>query len=247
MTDEDIRHIDQRSYFITIPLNHINEIKSTQRAIYTKIRKSFGFKDKDNKIGLILCGDVNGTRTNLVHDLGYENPHCHGLIFIPKNIAPQDEATEKLMIEKLKSGLEELDEVSRQATKGNKVYIKRYDPQLGSLFQTISYTIKADINYISGQSDKFNYSTFPYDDKLNYISRIIDFDNPRTKDLLFKLHLYPDLVFANANLKHLTEWQLHHRQLYENAIGTEAKNQIKQRFLSFLRPTNSSTQEPNQK
>jgi hypothetical protein len=131
---------------------------------------------------------------------------------------------------------------------GNKIYVARYDPQKGSLFQTISYTIKADTNSISGQGDKFSHSTFPYDDKLNYISRIIDFDNSRTQDLLFKLHLFPDQVLANANLKHLTEQQLHHRQRYENAVGTAAKSQIKQRFLKLIRQTtNSSIREENQK
>lgn len=248
MTDEDIRHIDQRSYFITIPLSHINEIQRTQKAIYTKIRKSFGFRDNNNKIGLILCGDINGTRTNLVHDLGYENPHFHGLIFIPKNIAPQDETAEKIMFQKLKSGLQELNEISRQVALGNEIYVARYDPQLGSVFQTVSYTIKADTSFIYGQASKFNYSTFPYDDQLNNTSRIIDFDNPRTQDLLFKLHLYPDQVFANANLNHLTDWQVHHKQRYESAVGAEAKLQIKKRFLCFLRPAeNASTQELDQK
>ena len=246
MTDEDIGHIDQRSYFITIPLSHIDEIQKTQKAIYTKIRKSFGFRDNDTKIGLILCGDINGTRSNLVHDLGYENPHCHGLIFIPKNIAPQDEFMEQKMFQNLKTGLGELDEVSRQVALGNEIYVARYDPQLGSLFQTISYTIKADTNPIFGQGDKFSYSTFPYDDKLNNISRIIDFDNPRTQDLLFALHLYPDQVLANPN--HLTEQQMDYRQRYEDAVGTEAKSKIKKRFLKLIRPTtNSSTRELNQK
>jgi hypothetical protein len=247
MTDEDIRYIDQRSYFITIPLSHIDEIQRTQQAIYTKIRKSFGFRDNDTKIGLILCGDINGTRTNLVHELGYENPHCHGLIFIPKDIAPQDETAETAMVQNLKLSLAELVEISRQVAQGNEIYVRRYDPQIGSLFQTISYTIKADTNPIFGQGDKFSHSTFPYDKKLNSISRIINFDNPRTQELLFKLHLYPDQVFANANLNHLTEQQMDYRQRYEDAVGTEAKSKIKQRFLSLIRPTtNSSTGGLNQ-
>jgi hypothetical protein len=248
MTDEDIRHIDQRSYFITVSLSHIDEIQRTQQSIYTKIRKSFGFKDNNTKIGLILCGDINGTRTNLVHELGYENPHFHGLIFIPKDIAPQDETAETAMVQNLKSSLAELVEISRQVVQGNEIYVARYDPQLGSLLQTISYTIKADTNPIFGQGDKFSHSTFPYDKKLNSISRIINFDNPRTQELLFKLHLYPDQVFANANLNHLTDWQLHYRNRYNNAVGTEAKSKIKQRFLILIRPTtNLSTQEENQK
>jgi hypothetical protein len=248
MTDEDIRHVDQRSYFITIPLSHIDEIQRTQQAIYTKIRKSFGFRDNDTKIGLILCGDINGTRTNLVHELGYENPHCHGLIFIPQNIAPQDETAETAMVQNFKSSLVELVEIYRQVAQGNEIYVARYDPQRGSLFQTISYTIKADTNPIFGQGNKFSHSTFPNDNKLKSISRSVEFDNPRTQDLLFKLHLYPDQVFANANLNHLTDWQLHYRNRYNNAVGTEAKSKIKKRFLSLIRPTtNSSTEEKNKK
>jgi hypothetical protein len=54
------------------------------------------------------------------------------------------------MFQNLKSGLEELDEISRQVALGNAIYVARYDPQKGSLFQTISYTIKADTNPISG-------------------------------------------------------------------------------------------------
>lgn len=104
MTDENINEcIDQRAYFITIPLNHIDEIKSTQNAIYTKIRKSFGFKYEANKIGLILCGDVNGTRTNMADELGYQNPHHHGLMFLPKDIAPHIELLEQVMYENLRS------------------------------------------------------------------------------------------------------------------------------------------------
>lgn len=246
MTDEDIQHIDQRSYFITIPLNHMDEFKTTQKAIYTKIRKSFGYKGKPTQIGLILCGDVNGTRTGLVNELAYENPHYHGLILLPKNVAPknEDEDEEQKMVKKIKSALEELDEVTLQVNKGNKIYVQRYNPKPKSMFQTVSYVIKADTNFTSKHADKFNCSTFPYDDKLNHTSRIIDFDDPRTQDLLFKLHLYPDEVFANSNLNHLTQWQLGHRQSYENAIGAEAKNKIKQRFLKRIRPTTSpSTQE----
>jgi hypothetical protein len=141
----------------------------------------------------------------------------------------------------------ELVEISRQVAQGNEIYVRRYDPQRGSLFQTTSYTIKADTKPIFGQGDKFSHSTFPYDKKLNSISRIVNFDNPRTQDLLFKFHLYPDQVFANANLNHLTEQQMDYRQRYENAVGTEAKSKIKQRFLSFIRATtNSSTRELNQ-
>jgi hypothetical protein len=147
----------------------------------------------------------------------------------------------------LKSSLAEIVEISRQVALGNEIYVRRYDPRRGSLFQTVSYTIKADTNSIFGQGDKFSHSTFPYDKKLNSISRIINFDNPRTQNLLFKLHLYPDLVFANANLNHLTEQQMDYRQRYENAVGTEAKSKIKQRFLSLIRAaTNPSARELNQ-
>jgi len=236
MTDKDINHIDKRSYFITIPLSYVSETEVIQKAIYTKIRKSFGFKDNNNMIGLILCGDINGTRTGMADHLGYEHPHCHGLIFIPKDIAPQTAFTEQMMFKKLKSGLGELREIAQQVKKGTEIYIKRYQP-VKSLFQTISYTIKADINFVSGNADKFNYSTFPYDDKLNYISRIIDFDNQRTQDLLFKFHLFPEQVFAMANLSHLTKWQLYHRQCYEDAVGEKAKNDLKKRFVQLLRPT----------
>jgi hypothetical protein len=65
--------------------------------------------------------------------------------------------------------------------------------------------------------------------------------------LLFKLHLYPDLALANANLNHLTKQQMDYRQRYEDAVGTEAKSQIKKRFLKLIRQTtNSSTQVLNQ-
>jgi len=236
MTDEDIKHIDQRAYFITIPLNHIDEIKSTQNVIYTKIRKSFDFRDEDNKIGLILCGDVNGTRTNIVNDLGYQNPHHHGLMFLPKDIAPHTELLEQEMYGNLRSGIGELSEVSRQVTKGNDIYIERYDPKKDSLFQTISYVIKADTNFVSGHADKFNHSTFPYDKTLSCTSRIIDFSNQRTQDLLFKLHLYPEQVLATANPSHLTAWQGHQRGLYEGELGEEDKAKVRSRFLSLIRP-----------
>jgi hypothetical protein len=236
MKDEDIKHIDQRSYFITIPLNYVGETKIIQKLIYAKIRKSFDFKDSDNMIGLILCEDINGTRTGMADHLGYEHPHCHGLIFIPKDIAPQAGFTEQMMFEKLKSGLQELREIDQQVKNGNNIYIKRYEPDK-SLFQTVSYTMKADTNFVSGHADKFNYSTFPYDNKLNHISRTIDFDNPRTQDLLFKFHLFPEQVFSTGDPSHLTTWQLHYRQCYENAVGKEAKNRFKKRFVQFIRPT----------
>jgi hypothetical protein len=151
------------------------------------------------------------------------------------------------MVQNLKSSLAELVEISRQVAQGNEIYVTRYDPQRGSLFQTTSYTIKADTNPIFGQGDKFSHSTFPYDKKLNSISRSVEFDNPRTQELLFKLHLYPDQVFANANLNQLTEQQMDYRQRYEDAVGTEAKGKIKQRFLSLIRSTtNSSTRGQSQ-
>lgn len=69
------------------------------------------------------------------------------------------------------------------------------------------------------------------------MSRIIDFSNQRTQDLLFKLHLYPEQVLANADLSHLTAWQWHQRGLYEGAVGEEGKAKVRGRFLSFIRPT----------
>ena len=158
-------------------------------------------------------------------------------MFLPKDIAPHTEFLDQVMCDNLKSGIGELDEVSRQVTRGNSIYIKRYDPKRKSLFQTISYAIKADTNFVSGQAEKFNHSTFPYDKKLSCTSRTLDFDNQRTQDLLFKFHLYPDQVLANANLSHLTAWQWHQRGLYEDAVGEDAKAQVKRRFLKFLRPT----------
>ena len=119
------------------------------------------------------------------------------------------------MFQKLKSGLGELDNVSWLVALGNEIYVVRYDPKFDSLFQTISNTIKADTNSISGQGDKSRYSTFPYGAKLNDISRSIDFDNSQTQDLLFKLHLYTDQVVANANLNHLTDWKLDHSLRYK--------------------------------
>ena len=151
------------------------------------------------------------------------------------------------MVRNLKSSLAELVEISRQVALGNKIYVRRYDPRRGSLFQTTSYTIKADTNPIFGQGDKFCHSTFPYDKKLNSISRIINFDNPRTQELLFKFRLYPDQVFAIANLNHLTEQQMDYRQRYEDAVGTEAKIKIKKRFLRLIRATtNPSTRGQSQ-
>ena len=90
---------------------------------------------------------------------------------------------------------------------------------------------------MSGHADKFNHSTFPYDKKLRCTSRIIDFSNQRTQDLLFKLHLYPEQVLANAGLSHLTDWQWHQRGLYEGEVGEEEKAKVRSLFLSFIRPT----------
>ena len=75
--------------------------------------------------------------------------------------------------------------------KGTKIYIRRYEPDK-SLFQTISYTVKVDTNFVSGHADELNYSTFPYDDMLNHIFCIIDFDNQRTQDLLFNFPLFSE-------------------------------------------------------
>jgi hypothetical protein len=45
MNQEDIRNIDERTYFLTIPLPHIDEANRLKNIIYTSIRQSFGYKE----------------------------------------------------------------------------------------------------------------------------------------------------------------------------------------------------------
>jgi hypothetical protein len=239
MDFKNIHDIDTRIYFMTIPVNHISDFSVVEKAIYTKIRKAFSFKDKKEKIGLILCGDVNGTRSGLVDQLGYQNPHFHGLLILPKSLAPENTFSEIEMLRRIRRELGNHKETPSILESSKKIYIKRFDPSQKSLFQTISYITKADTNFVARHAENFKYSTYPYDNKLNNISNVINFEDEKVRDFVFKAHLFPEEAFSNGKCGHLTSWQRHHRCLYENAIGEEEKARVKRKFLSQVRPTSS--------
>ncbi|WP_162933343.1 hypothetical protein [Sulfitobacter mediterraneus] len=234
---DDLRGIDARSYFLTIPVENASVFKSLDKYIYMKIRKSFNFEDQDNKVGMILCGDVKGSRTNTAKVTGYQHPHYHALLTLPKVMAPTTEFEFIRMSRKIRWHLGSLCEIPDITDSNAKIYIAPLHTDEKSLFQTISYIIKADTNFLTEHAEKFSYSSFPFDQSLNSISSIVDFEDERVQELIFNLHLFPEKVLAKAKLKHLTRWQFYHRSLYEDAVDEKAKAKVRQRFLVQVRPT----------
>jgi hypothetical protein len=237
MPVDDLQGIDARSYFLTIPVENASVFRSLDKYIYMKIRKSFNFEDQDNKVGMILCGDVKGTRTNTAKATGYQHPHYHALLILPKVMAPTTEFGIIKMARKIRWHLGSLCEIPSITDSTEKIYISPLHTDEKPLFQTISYITKADTNFLTEHAEKFRYSSFPFDQSLNSISSIVDFEDGRIQELIFNLHLFPEKIFANAKVKHLSSWQLHYRTLYDDAVGEEEKLQVKQRFLMQVRPS----------
>ena len=233
MTKEDIRNIDERSSLITIPIPHIDEANSLKNIIYTSIRRSFGFKDRDTKIGLIYCGDVGGTRSSLSKDLDWNNPHIHATMFLPNHVAPQSAKDHRRMNISLNHELLSIREVKEAWNRGYDIDVRKYDPEKGSLFDMMSYVYKAETRFIHQQANKFTTWTFPYDYRTK-TNQIVDLLNPDVQNLLFKLHLYPEFILANPRLDRLTPIQLQCRWMYESASTNIDRRRIKQRFIRLV-------------
>lgn len=233
MTNEDIKNIDKRTYFITIPTAHINEANRLKTPIYSKIRKTFGFKNQEVKLGMIYCGDVEGTRSSLNKDLNWNYPHIHATIFLPKSIAPKSSSEEQNMIAAMENQLRCLNEVEEQFLRGRHVKILRYDPTQKSIFEMTSYGYKADSKFIHQHAETFTTWTFPYDHKTGD-NVVLDTASERTRNLMFDLHLYPERVFAQPRFDRMTELQRHYRLLYEEAETDVRRERVKSRFLRLI-------------
>lgn len=165
MENEDIVAIDERTYFLTIPVNHIHQLKEIKKVINTKIRNVFGFPTGANQLSLIICGDVKGTRTN-VHDiLGYQQPHFHALLLIPRSLYPKDDQMNNSVIQRTKQLLCKIQELKINGRPCEEIFIKPLDPNKGSLLFACSYIMKAETKAIFEGAEEFACSTFPYDKK----------------------------------------------------------------------------------
>lgn len=233
MSDEDIKNIDKRTYFITIPTSHKNEANRLKNPIYTKIRKTFGFKDQEVKLGMIYCGDVEGTRSSLNKDLNWNYPHIHATAFLPKSIAPKSSIEEQNMIEAMENQLRCLNEIEEQFQRGRNVKIQRYDPNIKSVFEMASYGYKADAKLTDQHAETFTTWTFPYDGKTND-NAVLDTSSERMQNLIFDLHLYPERVFAHPRFDRMTDFQKHYRCLYDEAETDIGRNRVKSRFLRMI-------------
>lgn len=232
MTDEDIKHIDERSYLITIPIKHIDEANRLTNIIYTKIRKSFCFNDQDMKIGLIYCGDVEGTRSS-INDLNWMNPHIHATMFLPRQVAPQSEAEQEKMKLSIRRELLSLYEVEESVRNGRKIDVRKYDSNQASLFDMASYASKADTKFIHQKAEKFTTWTYPYDRKLGS-NTALNTSSKRIKDLLFDLHLFPENVFSHPRLDRMSPMQTLYREMYMNASTDVEQTRIRNRFLRLV-------------
>lgn len=232
MTNEDIKHIDERSYLITIPIKHIDEANRLKKIIYTKIRKSFSFNDQDIKIGLIYCGDVEGTRSSM-NDLNWMNPHIHATMFLPRQVAPLSEAEQERMKLSIRRELLSLYEVEESVRSGRKIDVRKYDSNQASLFDMASYSSKADTKFIHQKADKFTTWTFPYDPKSGN-NKVVDTSNPDIQDLLFNLHLFPENVFSYPRLDRMIPMQTHYREMYVNSVSDLEQQRVRNRFIRLV-------------
>jgi hypothetical protein len=233
MNQEDIRNIDERIYFLTIPLPHIDEANRLKNITYTSIRKSFGFKDRTTKIGLIYCGDIAGTRNGSIKDLDWTKPHVHALMFLPHQVAPQSEKDHRRMHLSLTHELLSIREVKEAWNKGRDIDIRKYDPTRNSIFEMASYSYKAETRFIPQQANKFTTWTFPYDHKSG-MNKIVDASNPIIQNLKFDLHLFPENVFSHPRLDRISPMQTHYRELYVNASSDVEQTRIRNRFLRLV-------------
>ena len=233
MNQEDLRNIDERSYFLTIPLPHIDEANRLKNIIYTSIRKSFGFKDQKTKIGLIYGGDIAGTRSGSIQDLDWTKPHVHALMFLPHQVAPQSEKDHRRMNISLTHELLSIREVKEAWNKGRDIDIRKYDPTRKSIFEMASYSYKAETRFIPQQATKFTTWTFPYDPKSGN-NKVVDTSNPNIQELMFNLHLFPENVFLHPRLDCMSPLQTHYREMYMNASSDLEQQRVRNRFIRLV-------------
>ncbi len=149
--ETNLRDIDTRTYHVTLHLNDSSNLPKFMAALYTKIRKSFSFKDQrshrhfGNRIAFIAGFDVLGSRYSH-HIRDFERPHVHAMFILPRCLATTSSIEEEPMLRRLRAEIRKMDEViynPLQLNKGRRILLKKVGWEK-SIIEQIDYITKLE-------------------------------------------------------------------------------------------------------
>ncbi|MBW6418290.1 hypothetical protein [Celeribacter sp. PS-C1] len=209
---DELQGLDDRVIFLTVHVATRDEIQTVIPGIYLKIRKAFGFKDRpiNQRISFIAAGDFRGTRNNAVGCFDFEAPHIHGIIILPKALAPEDDDNWEAVLEELRRVIAELEEVFNMMRLGREevvVDLRKAVFDRSDLQNLILYTTKADRKYFDVFGDLTKCRIFPLEDirngyRLQHAKVEIEY---RTR-----LHLERDKLYAQVANQRFDRFETEH-------------------------------------
>lgn len=246
-SSRDWRRFDLRSYAIQFPVHSMEDLPKVHDVVYLRVREFFGHNLDTKKIGMVIAGDVNGTKSRTVGQWGRMNPHLHALVILPSSLEPDTHEQEDLMMAQWRKSIEKLEEVphisniSDQSIK-KVVDVRKFEGSGLKILNYEAYVEKSDTSYASRFGENVSASYYPYDKKLASRGSHIDFENPSARKFIFLLHLFPKKNLK-PNLKYnLTPFQRAWRNEYENAESKTDEAKVMDQFLRFVAPnTQKST------
>lgn len=237
----DWRRFDLRSYAIQFPVRSIDDLGKVHDAAYLKVREAFDHHPDAKTIGMVIAGDVNGTRSHTVGQWDRMYPHLHALVILPSSLEPNTFEQEELMMARWRKSIENLDEVPHISNISDPsikevVDIRLFEGSGLKILDYEAYVKKADTSYASLFGENVSASYYPYDNKLKSRGSHIDFENQSIRHFIFLLHLFPEKILKRRAKYSLTPFQRAWRKEYEDAETTDEKTQVKDKFLRFVAP-----------
>ena len=232
---DELHGLDNRVIFLTVHVATRDEVQTVIRGIYAKIRKTFGFKDRsiDQRISFIAAGDFRGTRNNAVGCFDFEAPHIHGIIILPKALAPEDNDDWQAVLEELRKAIAELEEVFNMIRLGReevvvdlrKAVFDEYDLQ-----NLILYATKADRNYFDVFGDLTTCRIFP----LENIRASYRPEHSKVEiEYRARLHLERDKLYAQAANQRFDLFETAHLSAM-NARDEATRQKAQARFMHYI-------------
>ncbi|WP_460272482.1 hypothetical protein [Celeribacter sp. ULVN23_4] len=162
---EEWKNIDQRMLFLTVHVPQQDQIEELMNVTYSKVRKVFGFKDKNTEIAMISAGDLKGTRHHAVGLTDDDGPHFHAIVILP-NFLVQQHGFDWCHIEReICLSILEIKEIKQLFGLGGllPVHVERMSFDDRDVFTAIDYVLKAGKNYTQLMGNNSAHLIFPFE------------------------------------------------------------------------------------
>lgn len=114
---ENCAVIENSAYFVTVHVEKISDIGKVKNLIQIKIRKAFNFVDEklEDRIAMIVSGDLSGSRNNCIDDVANKSPHMHALIVLSQRVTDEFRNDHESICERIKNEILRIREVKKVA------------------------------------------------------------------------------------------------------------------------------------